>query len=105
MAFRHRQKKLAPFRFFGLRKSRKSSISAISFFLFQIEPTSLGFDLGLRRGREFAAFYFYLFGGRDQLPPDKAFPCAVGNSALIFRQTRRQGAAVSFILQAAANEV
>jgi hypothetical protein len=30
---------------------------------------------------------------------------AVGNSALNFRETRRQGDAVSFILRAAANEV
>ena len=41
-----RQKKPAPFRFRGLRKSRESSISAVSFFLFQIGPALLGSDLG-----------------------------------------------------------
>ena len=40
-----RQKKLTPFRFPGFRKRRESSISVSSFFLFQIEPTPLGFDL------------------------------------------------------------
>ena len=40
-----RQKDSAPFRFRGLRKSRENCTSAKSFFLFQIEPASLGFDL------------------------------------------------------------
>ena len=33
------------FRFRGLRKSRENCTSAESFFLSQIEPASLGFDL------------------------------------------------------------
>ena len=40
-----RQKNSAPFRFRGLRKSRENCTSAESFFLYQIEPASLGFDL------------------------------------------------------------
>ena len=42
-----RQKKLTPFRFPGYRKSRENCTSAESFFLFQIEPASLGFDLDI----------------------------------------------------------
>ena len=41
-----RQKKPALFRFRGLRKSRENSISAVSFFLFQTGPASLGSGLG-----------------------------------------------------------
>ena len=40
----NRQKKLAPFRFRGLRKRHENSISAPSFFLAPIEPAALGFD-------------------------------------------------------------
>ena len=40
-----RQKNSAPFRFRGLRKSRENCTSAEPFFLYQIEPASLGFDL------------------------------------------------------------
>ena len=40
-----RQKNSAPFRFRGLRKSRENCTSAESFFLSQIEPALLGFDL------------------------------------------------------------
>ena len=41
-----RQKKPAPFRFHGLRKCRENSIFAVSFFLFQTGPASLGSGLG-----------------------------------------------------------
>ena len=40
-----RQKNSASFRFRGLRKSRENCTSPESFFLFQIEPASPGFDL------------------------------------------------------------
>ena len=39
-----RQKNAATFRFRGLRKSRENCTSAASFFLYRIEPASLGFD-------------------------------------------------------------
>ena len=44
-----RQKKPAPFRFHGLRKCRENSIFAVSFFLFQTGPASLGSGLGQMR--------------------------------------------------------
>ena len=44
-----RQKNAAPFRFRGFRKCRENSISAASFFLFQIGPAPLGSDLDPRR--------------------------------------------------------